>query len=97
MNNQSQNLVIGVLSVTATILLVGLILMGTFGQQQAKGFAHQDRGGDYVMLTSQWRGERELLWILDARSENIGMYYFDPQRARLELIEVEPLRGRGQR
>jgi hypothetical protein len=84
MNNQ--NLAIGILSVTATILLVGLILLGTMTQQEAKGFAQIDRGGDYIMLTSQFRSSKELLWILDARSQIMGMYYFDPQRVRLELV-----------
>jgi hypothetical protein len=89
MNNQ--NLIIGVLTVTATILLVGLLLMGTISQQEAKGFAQHDRGGDYVMLTSQWRNEMEILWIIDARAETMGMYWFEPKRGRLELIDVVAL------
>ncbi len=91
MNNE--NLAIGILTVTATILLVGLLLIGTVGQEAKAGSQH-DRGGDYIMLASQWRGERELLWVLDGRSEALGVYYFEPQRARLELVGVEYL-GQG--
>lgn len=82
----SKNLTIGVLSVTATILLVGVILMGTVGQQPAMGYGQLDRGGDYLLLTSQWRTEHELLWVLDGRSRTLGMYYFEPRRSRLELV-----------
>ena len=86
MNNQ--NFAIGVLTVTATILLVGLVLMGTISQQQAQAFSQIDRGGDYILLTSQWRAEHELLWVLDARAKVLGMYHFEPRRSRLELIDV---------
>lgn len=90
MNNQ--NFTIGILTVTATILLVGLLLLGTMSQQEARAYAQIDRGGDYVMLTAQWRGDRELLWVFDARSQALGLYYFDPRAARLELIDVIPMR-----
>ncbi len=83
MNNQ--NFAIGILSVTAVILLVGLVVMGTLTQQQVRASGMNDRSGDYVLLTSEWRSGRELLWVLDARSEVLGMYYFDPQVARLGL------------
>ncbi len=86
MNNQ--NFTIGVLTVTATILLVGLILMGTIGQRPAQAFGQLDRGGDYVMVTSQWLNGRELLWVLDGRSQVLGMYHFEPRRARLELVDT---------
>ena len=89
MNNQ--NFTIGVLTVTATILLVGVILMGTIGQQRAQAFSQIDRGGDYVMVTSQWRSQHELLWVLDARSQVLGLYFFEPRRARLELVDTMAL------
>jgi hypothetical protein len=90
----SKNLTIGVLSVTATILLVGVILMSTVGQQPAMGYGQVDRGGDYVLLTSQWRTEHELLWVLDGRSRALGMYFFDPRRSRLELVATLDLTER---
>lgn len=86
-----QNFAIGILSVTATILLVGILLMGTLAPQEAQGYAQIDRGGDYVMLTSQWRLSDEVLWILDGRSQMLGLYYFNPDRARLELVRAVPL------
>lgn len=90
MNNQ--NVTIGVLTVTATILLVGLLLMGMIGQQEARAFAQIDRGGDYILVTSQWRADREVLWVFDARSQVLGLYYFDPRTTRLDLIDVLPMR-----
>jgi hypothetical protein len=93
MSNQNQNLAIAVLTVTATILLVGVLLLGTLSQQQAQAASQVDRGGDYVLLTSQWRTQYELLWVLDARSQVLGMYYFAPRAARLELIDTIDLGG----
>ncbi len=87
-----QNFAIGVLTVTATVLLVGLLLMGTLSQQEAKGYAQIDRGGDYVMVTGQWRTEHEVLWVLDGRSQVLGLYWFEPRRSRLELIDTIELR-----
>ncbi len=86
-----QNMIIGVLTVTATILLVGLILLGTLTQQPAHAVGQNDRCGNYLMATGQWNGNRELLWILDAKSGNLGMYYFDSQRARIELADMDNL------
>ncbi len=83
-----QNFAIGILSVTATILLVGLILLGSMSQQEASAL-HVDRGGDYVLLTSQWQSDREVLWVLDARSQVLGLYYM--QGGALRLIEAIPL------
>ncbi len=83
-----QNFTIGILTVTATILLVGILLMGTLTPREAQAFGQADRGGDYVMLTSQWRLSDEVLWILDGRSQVLGLYYFQPDRARLELVDT---------
>ncbi|MBN1344787.1 MAG: hypothetical protein JXQ73_18990 [Phycisphaerae bacterium] len=83
-----QNFVIGVLSVTATILLVGVILLGTAGQHEAQAMSQVDKGGDYILLTSLWRSNAELLWVLDGRSQILGLYYFEPRRARLELADT---------
>jgi hypothetical protein len=89
--NDNQNVAIGVLSVTAVILLVGLVLMGSLGSQQAQAGSQHDRGGDYVMLTSQWRPDQNLLWILDARNEVIVAYWFDKLKVRFDLVGVEAI------
>jgi len=70
----SKNLAIGVLTVTATILFVGLVIVNSIG-------------GDYLVVTGQQRSERELLYVIDAggRTERLAAYVFDRDRGQLVM------------
>ncbi|MFH1416967.1 MAG: hypothetical protein ABII12_01585 [Planctomycetota bacterium] len=80
----NQRLTIGVLSVTAMVLLVGIILATTGGQNQALAFGQLDRGGDYVLVTGQFTLNTELVYVTDAAAKKLNVYSYD--RTRREII-----------
>jgi hypothetical protein len=84
---------IGVLSVTAVILLTGLILVQTFSPQSAMAFAQSDRAGDYVVATAQLDDTVELLNILDAPAQRMNVYILNGQTNQIELIQVLDVSG----
>ncbi len=95
----AKNLTIGVLTVTAAILFVGLVVVNTIDVPAAYGFAQSMQGGDYLVVTGQQRSERELIYVIDAggRAERLGAYVFDRDRGELHLVgepfDLNRLRG----
>jgi len=83
----SKNLAIGVLTVTATILFVGLVIVNSIDAPPAYGFGQAMQGGDYLVVTGQQRSERELLYVIDAggRTERLAAYVFDRDRGQLVM------------
>jgi hypothetical protein len=90
----SKDLAIGILSVTATILLVGLILINVWGPGPAYGYAQNASGGDYVVTTSQYDAVTELLYVLDANVEQMNVYGFNVPMGRIELLRSLDVRRR---
>lgn len=88
----TRNFAIGVLSITAAILLTGLFLVQAFGPQQALAFGQSAASGDYVVSTSQLDGNAELLVILDTAIPGMNIYGFNTQRNLIELIQQVDLR-----
>jgi hypothetical protein len=80
-----QSLAIGVLSVTATVLFVGLMLAPS--APIALGIGQNDRSGDYVMLTQQLSSSQESVIVIDGASKRMCVYAFDNSNKRLGLIE----------
>jgi hypothetical protein len=72
----SKNYIIGVLSITATILLVGLLLATGHGNQ-AYAIGQIDRGGDYIMVTGQFTDSMELIYVTDAAAQRINAYSWE--------------------
>lgn len=77
---------IGVLSVTAAILLVGFVLVTAF-PRPALATGQSDRSGDYVMLTQQISNSVEALIIIDAASQRMCMYGLDLGAKQLKLLQ----------
>lgn len=95
------NLTIGVLSITATILLVGVILTTVGGQNAAQAIGQTDRGGDYIVVTGQYTDSTELLYVTDAAAKRMNVYGYDWNRGLLVLWDwhdlkrtFQPARGR---
>ncbi|MCP4248761.1 MAG: hypothetical protein GY778_17090, partial [bacterium] len=78
-STDSKNLAIGVLSTTAVILLVGLILLHS-RPEPAYGFGMNAQGGDYLLTTGQMQPSQELLYVIDAALEKMLVYRFDMNR-----------------
>ncbi len=90
----SRDLAIGILSVTAVILLVGLIVIHVFSPGAAYGYAQNASGGDYVVTTAQFDGVTELLYVLDASVEQMNVYVFSLPAGRVELLRSLDVRRR---
>ena len=68
----NRNLVIAVLSITAVVLLVGILV-----SDRALAIGQLDRGGDYIMLTGQFSNSSELLYITDAAARRLNVYGYN--------------------
>jgi len=86
----SKNFAIGILSTTAVILLVGLVLLET-RPQPAYGFGMNAEGGDYLLLTGQMEPAEELLYVIDAASQKLIVYRFDVNRRQINVASGEKL------
>ncbi len=84
---------IGVLSVTACVLFVGLMLVSTPAAAPTAAYAigQNDRGGDYIMLTQQVSNTNEAVVVIDAAARWMIVYLFDYNDKTLEILERVPL------
>lgn len=93
MQDNRENLAIGVLSITATILLVGVILVLSTGQNQALAFSGgNDRSGDYVIATGQFSSSTDLVFLVDAAANRLNIYGYDRIQKDLRLYDSHDLR-----
>lgn len=67
---------IGVLSITAVILLVGILVIGSM-PAPAVAVGMNDRGGDYLVVTSYVNTGTELVFVIDAATARMVAYTFD--------------------
>jgi hypothetical protein len=91
----SKDLAIGILSTTAAILLVGLLVVHALpGPAYASGMGAS--GGDYVLTVGMdVTADQELLYLVDAPQEKMIVYRFDGGRGTIEIyqgIDLKPLR-----
>jgi hypothetical protein len=94
MQDNRENLAIGVLSITATVLLVGVILAFSGGENQALAFSGgNDRGGDYVMATGQFSSSTDLVFLTDAAAGRLNVYGYDRTQRELKLWDSHDLRN----
>ena len=80
----TKNFTIGVLSVTAAILFLGVVLLSQLPTAYAIG--QTAKGGDYVVSTGQYSNSLEVVYILDAAASKVIAYAYDSNRKRLEQI-----------
>ena len=92
----SRNLAIGVLSTTAVILLVGLIVVHSRPEPAyASGVGVQ--AGDYVMAVARSDNRSELLCVIDAAVNGMNVYGYDFKAGVLAVtdqIDLGALRNR---
>jgi len=77
-------LAIGTLSITAVVLLVGMLVV-TLIQDRASALGLSDRGGDYIILTMQFNRGTENIVLTDAAAKRLNVYAFDLSTKRLEI------------
>lgn len=95
MTMTSKDFAIGILSVTAVILLVGLLVINVGRPEAAYGYGQNASGGDYLVTTSQFDGLTELLYVLDAGVEQMNVYAYNVALGRVELVRSLDVRWRG--
>jgi hypothetical protein len=94
----SKTFAIGVLSITACVLFVGLLMVA--GQPvPAYGIGETDRGGDYIMVTQQLSNSQEGVLIVDAASRQMTLYALNGSNKQLQVlhsnISLDELPGSG--
>jgi hypothetical protein len=92
--SDSKNLAIGILSTTAVILLVGLILIESRPEPAfASGVGVE--GGDYVMGVGRFDDRTEALYVIDAPTNRMVVYAYDFKSGQLlpmDRIDLGELR-----
>jgi len=83
---------IGVLSITAVILLVGLLLITSASGNRAAANSMLDRGGDYIMATGQFSESDEVIYVTDTAAQRLALYSYDPTHRQFMLWDVFDLR-----
>ena len=87
-----KNITIITLTTTAVILLAALVFVQMFNSPNVVVAGSMEaRGGDYVATMGKIASDVEALFLLDARSRNMGIYYYDNNSKRIELYQVLPL------
>lgn len=75
---------IGVLSITALILLVGVLVISAINDR-AMAIGMSDRGGDYIVVTMQFNSGTENVVITDAAAQRMNVYAYDLSSRRLDI------------
>ena len=81
----NRSLTIGVLTITATILFVGVIFSSVGGRHEAMAIGQLDRGGDYVIVTGQFTENEELVYVTDAAAQRMNAYSYDAKTRQFVL------------
>ncbi|MGB2988064.1 MAG: hypothetical protein WBE26_19520 [Phycisphaerae bacterium] len=83
----SRNFAIGILSTTAAILLVGLLIINTRPEPVwADGMTVT--GGDYVLTVGGVStADEEYLYVIDAPAGKLISYRFDTGRKQVEIVQ----------
>lgn len=78
---------IGILSITACVLLVGYLLLAT---QPTPAYAtgQVDRGGDYILATEQLSSSQEGVIVIDTAARRMSLYILDMNQHRLRPIQL---------
>lgn len=82
-----RTLAVGVLSVTAVILLVGIVIVQMFpATVRADGMSIS--GGDYIMTVGALVDtDEEYIYVIDVPSSKLAVYRFDVTRHRIQIIQ----------
>ncbi len=82
----TSHLAVGVLSITAVILLSALLILQA-APNQAMAIGQNGSGGDLVVTTSQLDDTAELIYVLDANLQRLNIYGYNVEVAQIELIQ----------
>lgn len=83
----TKDFAIGVLTVTALILLTGIIIIHAVAPRQAMAIGQNAGAGDYLVTTSQYDDYVELLIVFDTAQMKMNAYVFNVQTGQIELLQ----------
>ena len=83
----NKNFTIGILSVTAVILLTALLITNLLLPERAMAFAQNSATGPYKVATCQLLEYAELLIVLHMPTGRMNTYALNPQNGIIELIQ----------
>jgi len=83
----SKNFTIGVLSTTATILLVGVILVHSRSNEVLANGMTTSGGGYVVTVGNLTQHDEELVYVIDSSTDKMIVYRFDGSRHQIELVQ----------
>ncbi len=92
-NMNGKDFAIGVLSVTAVILFVGLVILSQLSPQQAMAFGQGGTAGDYVVSTAQLDNTTDVVFVTDTVAQEMNMYGFNSALGVIELVQKFDLRA----
>ena len=82
----SKNYAIGVLAITAVILLVGLIWVNT-APRPALASEVSSYGGDFTVTVGRVTRDTELLYVVDNTTERLLVYGIDRRSGALAVLD----------
>jgi hypothetical protein len=82
-----QDLAVGVLSVTAVLLLVGVLVVQTISAPAAHAFAQTAQSGDYLVATGQFQESVEYIYVVDAAAQRLIAYRYDYNRKKIDAVD----------
>jgi len=83
----SKNIAIGVLSTTATILLVGVVLLYSRPDEVRAGGMTTSGGRYVVTVGSLTQNDEDLVYVLDTSADKMVVYRFDGNRHQIEIVQ----------
>jgi hypothetical protein len=84
----AKDFAIGILSTTAVILLVGVVIMNTRPEPVRADGMTTSTGGDYVLTVGGVSiVDEECLYVLDAPAQKLIAYRFDAGRQQIEIVQ----------
>jgi hypothetical protein len=92
-NMNGKDFTIGVLSVTAVVLFVGLVILNHASPPQAMAFGQGGTAGDYVVSTAQLDNTTDVIFVTDTVAQEMNMYGFNPALGVIDLVQKFDLRA----
>ena len=84
--NDTGNITIGLLVVTAVILTS--MLVGTYFQTSQPVLAEGPaRSGNYIIATGRWDVNVDLTWVINIAARQLNIYYANHKTDSIELID----------
>ena len=83
----AQNMTISTLTITAVVLMTGLIILNVVSPQPVVAAGQGGVLGDYIVTTGRLDEETELVYIFSSEAEVMLVYGFNVNTASIEVVQ----------